>query len=148
MVISKKNILRIAFTALLFLFGWAEISFSQVAVIAHKSVPVDKIKKTELLDFYTGDIKKWSDGTNVIVKDLKPKGDVKKTFYKFLGKTPSRMKSIWLKSMLSGEGDPPEALISEEKMLQKIAATPGAIGFLSQAKVDNNVKTLIVIGKK
>ncbi len=140
--------MRIAIVTLLFLFNWAETSFSQVAVIAHKSVPVDTIKKSELLDFYTADIKKWINGDKVIVNDLKPKGEVKKIFYKFLGKTPSRMKSIWLRNMLSGEGDPPEALKSEEEMLQKIAATPGAIGFLSQTKVDNNVKTLIVIKKK
>lgn len=121
---------------------------AQVAVIAHKSVPLEKIKKTEIMDFYTGDIKKWSDGSNVIVLDLKPKGEVKKAFYKYLGKTPSRMKSIWLKKMLSGEGDPPQALKTEEEMLQKVASTQGAIGFLSQTKVDNNVKTLFVIGKK
>ena len=140
--------MRIALVTLLFLFSWPEISFSQVAVIAHKSVPVDTIKKSELLDFYTADVKKWINGEKVIVNDLKPKGEVKKIFYKFLGKTPSRMKSIWLRNMLSGEGDPPEALKSEEEMLQKIAATPGAIGFLSHTKVDNNVKTLIVIKKK
>ncbi len=140
--------MKIAIVTILFLFSWAEASFSQVAVIAHKSVPIDKIKKSELLDFYTGDIKKWINGDKVIVNDLKPKGEVKKIFYKFLGKTPSRMKSIWLKNMLSGEGDPPEALKSEEEMLQKIAATPGAIGFLSHTKVYNNVNTLIVIGKK
>ncbi|MCH8020502.1 hypothetical protein IH785_11635 [candidate division KSB1 bacterium] len=140
--------MKIAIVTILFLFSWAEASFSQVAVIAHKSVPVDTIKKSELLDFYTADVKKWINGEKVIVNDLKPKGEVKKIFYKFLGKTPSRMKSIWLRNMLSGEGDPPEALKSEEEMLQKIAATPGAIGFLSHTKVDNNVKTLIVIKKK
>ncbi len=140
--------MKIAIVSLLFLFSWPEASFSQVAVIAHKSVPVDTIKKSELLDFYTADIKKWINGDKVIVNDLKPKGEVKKIFYKFLGKTPSRMKSIWLRNMLSGEGDPPEALKSEEEMLQKIAATPGSIGFLSHTKVDNNVKTLIVIKKK
>ena len=140
--------MKIAIVTILFLFSWAEASFSQVAVIAHKSVPVDTIKKSELLDFYTADIKKWINGDKVIVNDLKPKGEVKKIFYKFLGKTPSRMKSIWLRNMLSGEGDPPEALKSEEEMLQKIAATPGAIGFLSHTKVDNNVKTLMVIKKK
>jgi len=140
--------MKITIVTILFLFSWPEASFSQVAVIAHKSVPVDTIKKSELLDFYTADIKKWINGEKVIVNDLKPKGEVKKIFYKFLGKTPSRMKSIWLKNMLSGEGDPPEALKSEEEMLEKIAATPGAIGFLSHTKVDNNVKTLIVIKKK
>jgi len=140
--------MKIAIVTLLFLFSWVEASFSQVAVIAHKSVPVDTIKKSELLDFYTCDIKKWNDKQPVVILDLKPRGEVKKTFYKYLGKTPSRMKSIWLKNMLSGEGDPPEVLKSEEEMLQKIATTPGSIGFLSHTKVDNNVKTLIVIKKK
>jgi ABC-type phosphate transport system substrate-binding protein len=128
-----------------FLLTGAGSAFAQVAVIAHKSVPVDEIKKSELLDFYCGDIRKWSDGETVIVLDLKPKGEVKETFYKFLGKSTSRMKSIWMKKMLSGEGGPPEALESEQKMIEKVAATPGAIGFVSQSKVSGDVKVLIVI---
>ena len=55
--------MKIAIVTLLFLFSWAQTSFSQVAVIAHKSVPIDTIKKSELLDFYTGDIRKWNDDT-------------------------------------------------------------------------------------
>jgi hypothetical protein len=47
--------------------------------------------------------------------------------------------------MLSGEGDPPEPIDSEEEMLKKVAATPGAIGFVSQSKVSEDVKVLIVI---
>lgn len=130
---------------ILFLLAGAGSAFTQVVVIAHKSVPVDEIKKSELLDFYTGDIRKWSDGETVTVFDLKPKGEVKETFYKFLGKSASRMKSIWMKKMLSGEGDPPEALESEQKMIEKVAATPGAIGFVSQSKVSGDVKVLIII---
>ncbi len=121
--------------------------FAQVAVIAHKFVPEDTLKKSELLDFYTCDIKKWSNDLPVIVLDLKPKGEVKEIFYKFLGKSSSRMKSIWLKKMLSGEGDPPETLKSEEEMLNKITSTPGAIGFVSQSIVSGEVKTLLVINK-
>ncbi len=95
--------MKITIVTLLFLFSWPEASFSQVAVIAHKSVPVDTIKKSELLDFYTGDIKKWNDEQPVVILDLKPRGDTKKMFYEFLGKRPSRLKSIWLRKMLSGE---------------------------------------------
>jgi len=65
--------MKIVIATIIFLFSWAEASFSQVAVIAHKSVPVDTIKKSELLDFYTADIKKWINGDRVIVNDLKPK---------------------------------------------------------------------------
>lgn len=118
---------------------------AQVAIIANKAVPINEIKKTELLDFYTGDIKKWDNQIPVIVFDLKLKSAVKDTFYNFLGKSPSRMKSIWLKKMLSGEGEPPKALESEEDMLKRVAETLGAIGFVNKAKINGEVKTLLII---
>lgn len=134
-----------ALLALLSLFIWASVGRTQVAIIAHKSVPVDEIKKTELLDFYTGDVKKWRNQMTVVVFDLKPKLEVRDIFYNFLGKSPSRMKSIWLKKMLSGEGEPPQALESEEEMVKKVAETAGAIGFVSKAKLNDEVKTLFII---
>ena len=47
--------------------------------------------------------------------------------------------------MLSGDSDPPEFLESEDKMFRKVASTPGAIGFVDQSKVNDDVKTLIII---
>ncbi len=140
--------MKAAIVTILLLLGWAETSFSQVAVIAHKSVPMDTIKKSELLDFYTGDIKKWNAAQAVVRLDLKARSDTKKAFYKFLGKSPSRMKSIWLKKMLSGEGDPPLSMHSEDALLQKVASTPGAIGFVSQRRATGDVKTLFLIEKE
>jgi ABC-type phosphate transport system substrate-binding protein len=124
---------------------WTTGAFAQVAVIAHKSVPIDKSEKSELLDFYTGDKSFWSNGKPVIIFDLKPRGGNRDTFYNFLEMSPIRIKSIWMKRMLSGDADPPEFLESEDKMLQKVASTPGAIGFVGQSKVNDNVKALIII---
>ncbi|MGH7601927.1 MAG: hypothetical protein ACREOI_36655, partial [bacterium] len=124
---------------------WAATSSGQVVVIAHKSVPMDTIKKSVLLDFYACDIKKWSDGQPVIVLDLKLQNGIRAAFYSYLGKSSSRMKSIWLKKLLSGEGDPPEAMNSEEELLSKVAATAGAIGFVSKAKARKDVKILLEI---
>ncbi len=127
---------------------WANGTSAQVAVVANKSVPVDSLAKSELLDLYTGDTSVWSDGEAVVIFDLKEKGETRKLFYKFLGMASSRIKSVWLKRMLSGEADPPQALKTEEELLQKIAATPGAIGFLSQSKQSSDVKTLLMIAKE
>jgi ABC-type phosphate transport system substrate-binding protein len=118
---------------------------AQVVVIAHTSVSEDKINRTQLLDFYTGDIQAWSDGERVVVFDLKTKGAVRDTFYGYLGRKPSRMKSIWMKRMLSGEGDPPEAIPSEDSLVQRVASSPGSIGFVSQAKANDGVKIITVI---
>jgi len=118
---------------------------AQVAVIAHKSVPLDTVKAPELLNFFTGDVSFWSGGEPIIIFDFKTKSEVKDTFYNFLGISSSRIKSIWMKRMLSGDADPPEFLKSEEDMLKKVASTAGAIGFVSQSKVSGEVKVLVVI---
>jgi len=118
--------------------------FGQVAIIAHPDVPVDSLSKNNLLDLYTGDLRKWDNNQPIIAYDLKPKLDIRNEFFRLLGKTSSRMKSIWLKKMLAGEGDPPAALDSETSILQKIAKTPGAIGFVSRNIVNNSVKEIVL----
>ena len=125
--------------------AWANGALGQVAVVAHKSVPVDSVSKSELLDLYTGETSIWRDGEPVVVFDLKENGKTRKTFYKFLGMASSRIKSIWLKRMLSGEADPPESLKSEEELLRKISTTQGAIGFLDRSKTNGTVKILMTI---
>ena len=121
---------------------------AQVAIISHNTVPLDSITKSELLDLYTGDIQSWSNGEPVIVVDLKTRGDTKTIFYDFLGKKSSRMKSIWLKKKLSGEWNPPESLETEDDVVKKVTSTPGAIGFINQAKVTDDVKVLLIIQEK
>ncbi len=125
--------------------AWANGALGQVAVVAHKSVPVDSVSKSELLDLYTGETSIWRDGEPVVVFDLKENGKTRKTFYKFLGMASSRIKSIWLKRMLLGEADPPESLKSEEELLRKISTTQGAIGFLDRSKPNGTVKILMTI---
>lgn len=118
---------------------------AQVAVISHLDAPADTLASTRLLDFYTGDVQTWNGEMAVVFFDLKPRTEVKKAFYHFLGKSPSRMKSIWMKRLLAGEGEPPQALGSNREMLAKVAATPGAIGFALRDSVHGPVKILAII---
>jgi len=118
---------------------------AQIAVIANKSVPVNSLTNSKLLDIYSGEIKWWNNGEPVIVFDLAEKTEVKSAFYNFIGKSTTRMKSIWLKNMLSGEGEPPEAMDSEDEMLNNVLQTSGAIGFIRLEKVVSEVKVLALI---
>jgi len=124
------------------------MAFAQVAIIAHKAAPEDTLSHAQLLDFYSCEIKTWRNKIPVVVFDLKPVSEIREAFYKLLGKTPSRMKSIWLKKLLMGESNPPLALESEEEVLKKVAATRGAIGFVGKTKVTGDVKIIMVIEKK
>ena len=139
----KKEILLIA------LFCCTTHAVAQVAVIAHKDVPVESIAKDTLLDFYTRDVLSWpSSDLEIVVCDLRQKGVVKDDFYEFLGKSSSRMKSLWLKRKLAGEGEPPEFFQTEEALLEYVTNTPGAIGFVHPSRVTSSVKVLIEIDEE
>lgn len=118
---------------------------ADVAVIAHPTVPVETVSRAELLDMYTGDIREWDNGEPIALFDLKLKNEVRASFYLFLGKSSSRMKSIWMKNMLSGEGRPPETAETEEELLNRVASTPGSIGYVRAALPNESVRTLAVI---
>jgi ABC-type phosphate transport system substrate-binding protein len=123
----------------------APASSAEVAVIANRSVPVSQVDKVMLLDLYSGDVKEWDNGDPIVLVDLKPKSDVKAAFYDFLGKSASRMKSIWMKNLLTGEGQPPESVETQEAILEKVASTPGAIGYIDHKLVNEQVIALKVI---
>jgi len=139
------NCMRRALWIILLVLLAAPPARAGVAIIANDNVPVDSITRDDLLDLYTGDVRKWNDGRSVVVMDLKERGELRDLFYAFLGKTPSRMKSIWLRKMLAGEADPPESLASEEEMVEKVRRTAGAIGFVDSSRVLDSVKVLAVI---
>ena len=134
----------ITLLATLALAAGASTASAQVAVIAHKDVPVDSISKGDLLDYYTGDVQSWGDDLAIVVFDLKARGPVRNAFYEYLGKTSSRMRSIWLKRKLSGEGNPPESFETEAALLERVASTPGAIGFVQKSNVSGNVVKILV----
>ena len=129
---------------MLALSAGAMTASAQVAVIAHKDAPADSISKDDLLNYYIGDVQSWSGDLDVVVFDLKARGPVRDAFYEYLGKTSSRMRSIWLKRKLSGEGDPPESFETEEALLERVASTPGAIGFVQKTNVSGDAVKILV----
>jgi ABC-type phosphate transport system substrate-binding protein len=118
---------------------------AQVTVIANAEVPVDSIGRGLLLELYTGDVERWQNQTPVIVIDLTTKGPVRDSFYAYLGKTSSRMRSIWLKRKLTGEGELPESIDSEEDLIDRVAQTEGAIGFVSAGLAERHPEVKILI---
>jgi ABC-type phosphate transport system substrate-binding protein len=137
-------VLRIVIFAICLLAG--HISYAaQVAVIAHPSVQAEDFDKDLLFDIYKGDVRTWDDDTKIQVWDLSERGEIRESFYEFIGKRPSRMKSIWMRQLLTGEGEPPEVSDSQEEMLENVIATAGSIGYVDKELVDERVKLLLVI---
>ncbi len=128
-----------------FLFFIAVNMSAQVAVIANKSVADSKITVSKAADIYLLKSKTWSDGKAVVPLTLKTDNEASNKFFDAIGKSSMELKKAWMKLQLTGEGQAPEGLGSENEILNKVASTPGAIGFISASKVNDNVKVLLTI---
>jgi ABC-type phosphate transport system substrate-binding protein len=120
-------------------------AYAQVAVIANKSVSDASISSSKVESVYMLKDKTWSDGKGVILFTLKSDNGTVEKFFSSFGKSSSDMKKLWMKAQLTGEGMAPEALGSEDEVVNKVASTPGAIGFVDAQKVNGNVKVLLTI---
>jgi ABC-type phosphate transport system substrate-binding protein len=125
--------------------GMQDLRAQEIAVIGHPDVPAEAVSKELVLDYFTGDRRRWSNEEPVVPLDLQEPKEVRKSFYRSLGKSSSRMRSIWMRRKLSGEGEPPEAIETEQELVLKVANTPGAIGFVRRENVTTNVKLLALL---
>ena len=113
---------------------------AQVAVVAHPGVADDAADAGTLVGIYNLDQTRWSDGSAVVPFDASTAAQ--DAFYGAIGQSTGQIKKVWLRKKLSGEGQPPESLGSDAEVLQKVASTPGAVGFVSADAVDGSVKVL------
>lgn len=119
-------------------------SFAKIAVIANKDVKTSSINKAKLLDVYTLDVNEFG-GSKIKIFDYSSETAVRKDFFDYLGKSIADFKQVWMKKKLTGNGNPPINVGSEDDMLSKVASTPGAIGYVSSDKVNASVKVLMEI---
>lgn len=138
-------LMRLFCAAICLVVGIANFARAEVAIIANKSVPTDSLTQREVLDIYTGEIRQWKNGDPIVAHDMTQEGAIREAFYKFLGSKSSRVKSIWVKNLLMGEGSPPESVKTEAEVVAKVASTPGAIGFVRRDMTGDSVKVLAVI---
>jgi hypothetical protein len=117
---------------------------AQVAVIAHKGVSVASVDASTLNNMYSL-FKKDIGGAKLVLFDLKTDAPSKEKFYTFIGKPAAEVKKLWLRAQLTGSGNPPSNVNSEDEMVEKVASTPGAVGYVSQDKVSDKVKVLATI---
>jgi ABC-type phosphate transport system substrate-binding protein len=130
------------------LFAVTLICFSlqaQVAVVAHKSVAASSVSRSELTDIYTLSTTMWENSAPIVVCDMRSDNPTKGKFYSSIKKSPNDLKKIWMRIVLSGEGKAPEMLDSEDEVLDRVASTPGAIGYVNASKVRGDVKVLMRI---
>lgn len=118
---------------------------AEVVVVANKGGP-DSMSKEQVSDVFMGKASSLPGGTAAAPHDQPESNALREEFYtKLTGKSAAQVKSYWAKMAFTGKGIPPKEAAGNAEMLKAIAATPGGIGYIEKAAVDNSVKTVLTL---
>jgi len=116
----------------------------EVVVVANSSVKASAVGSDELRDVFTGDKSSLKDGSKVTPVTLKG-GAVHDAFLKqYVGKNDVAFRTAWRSLVFTGQGSMPKTLEAESAVVDYVASTPGAIGYISKDTAHDKVKTLAV----
>jgi ABC-type phosphate transport system substrate-binding protein len=117
---------------------------AQAIVIANPSVKAEDVAKSDVRDVFTGSASSLKDGSHVTPVLLKG-GTVNDEFLsQYVGKADSGFIAGWRSLVFSGEAAMPKTLDSEAAMVEFVAHTPGAIGYIGKVTPHEGVKVLTV----
>jgi len=115
-----------------------------VVVVANVSVTGSAISQDELQEVFLGTRHSLANGSRVIPVLLKS-GSAHELFLKsYLGKSIEGFRTWWLRYVFTGQGLLPKTFASEAELIDYVARTKGAVGYVTPASVRGNVKCLAV----
>ncbi len=132
-------------SVLFVLLGCARLWAQDVTIVANKGVPIFHINEAQLHDLFTGARSHFGDGSRAVPVVLKG-GPVHEVFLrKHVGDSLDEFRTRWQKVVFTGQGAMLKEFSSEASLLEYVAATPGAIGYVSRMPDGSTVKILQVM---
>jgi ABC-type phosphate transport system substrate-binding protein len=125
--------------------SWSAASAQDVVLVANKGVQISEISNADLRAIFTGTRTRFADGSHAVPVTLKG-GAAHEVFLKnYVGEGPEEFRSQWRKVVFTGQGAMPKAFDSESALIEYVAATPGAVGYVSQISSQHRVKLLAAV---
>jgi hypothetical protein len=128
-----------------FLGCWSAASAQDVVFVANKGVQISEIRHTDVRALFTGEKTRFADGSHAVPVTLKG-GAAHEVFLKnYIGESLDEFRARWQKALFTGQGAMPRTFDSESALMEYVAATPGALGYVSRILPQYNVKSLPVV---
>jgi ABC-type phosphate transport system substrate-binding protein len=120
----------------------------EIMIVANPATSVSEISRDQLRDIFTGVRNRFGDGSRAVPVLLKG-GPVHEVFLsRIVGNNPDEFRVRWRRAVFTGQGSMPKEFQSEAALLDYVATTPGAIGYVSRVPDLNAVKVLTVSMKR
>lgn len=120
-----------------------DASADDIIVVANPSVPTDTLAQDEIQSIFLGEIVKWSNNQMITVVTLQDEEMHERFLEKYIRRTPFQFNNVWRRILFTGKGKPPEKMKSQEELLEYVAKTAGAIGYVSSGLI--GTKTVKVV---
>jgi len=139
-ILKQKSIVSIIFLWSIF------ISVGNTTeIVVNQSVPIQQLSLNKTRAIFTMRQQYWPNGEKIKVFTLADNHPVHHLFTKSqLNMLPHQLRRVWDRIIFSGMGGVPVKVNSEEEMLDKIANTPNAIGYLSREPKNEKIRLFIV----
>ncbi len=116
-----------------------------VRPVTHPSVSTNQLSRNLLRSIFSMRLRTWQDGPPIKVFVLPDDAPIHSLFAKQqLNIFPYQLRTIWDKFTFTGTGQAPLTVQSEDEMYALITSTPGAIGYLSESRIDEHVRVIHV----
>jgi hypothetical protein len=133
------------FTIFLFVAAAALAGRAQAQlVIANSGVKSAEVSKSDLQDVFTGAASSFKDGSHVTPVLLKGGAANEEFLAAYVGKADGAFKAGWRSLVFSGQASMPKTVDSEAAMVEYVAKTPGAVGYIGKSAPHEGVKVLAV----
>ena len=120
----------------------------QIAVIVAKTHPAERLSRADLARIYQRRQRFWNNGAKIVPFNLAAEHPIRRQFsVHIFNQSPEDMQDYWDTQYFHGVS-PPYALASEEAVVQFVANTPGAIGYVPASIVNGltgQVKVLLLL---
>ena len=126
------------------MFVFSPLVHAQV-VVTHANNQQTEVNSHTLRAIFGMRLNEWPDGTPIRVFVLNQSSDAHVKFCKNVLKVfPYQLQRTWNRLVFSGTGQAPIQLDSLEEMKNRIANTPGAIGYLPEDRIDEQIRQLSI----
>jgi len=116
---------------------------AQVIVVANNSVKASDVSKNDLKDVFTGSSTSLGGGS--VVPILLKAGTAHEEFLQaYIGKNDTAYRAGWRSLVFSGQATMPKSVDGDAAVVEFVAHTPGAIGYIGKASPHEGVKVLAV----
>ncbi len=121
------------------------VTADDLIVIGNRSVPVSTLTEKEVKRIYLGKMKMWDNGLKVIFVKSGNDQNSERFLKHFVKKNPGTYNKYWEKSVFTGGNNPPQEFKREQDLVQYVAETKGAVGYISSKLRTDSVKILSVM---